>query len=73
MCETYVTLSNYELMKRERVFRSADLLADTNLIVQSAKDIIRFGKTTSEFLDRVDLAYLSLLLQYDSALKKFDK
>jgi len=56
-------------MKRERFFR----LADSNQTVQFAKDIIRFGKTTSEFLDRVDLAYLSLLLQNDSALKKFDK
>lgn len=67
------SLRSLGLMKGERYLRSAELLADINQNTQSTTVIIRFGKTTSEFLDRVDLSRQSLLSQYDGALKMFDK
>ena len=49
------------------------MLADTNQNAQSATTIVRFGKTISEFMDRADLTYQSLLSQYEGALELFDK
>jgi len=67
------SLRTLGLMKGERLLKSAELLADTNHNAQSSTVIIRFGKTTSEFLGRVYLSYQSILSQYYGALEMFDK
>lgn len=66
-------LRSLGLMKGENYLRAAEILADINQNAQSATIIIRFGKTTSEFLDRVDLTYQSLLSQYEGAINMFDR
>jgi len=67
------SLRTLGLMKGDQYLRSAELLADTNQNAQSATIIVRFGKTISEFMDRSDLTYQSLLSQYQGALEMFDK
>lgn len=67
------SLRTLGLMKGDQFLRSAELLADINQNAQSATIIVRFGKTISEFMDRVDLTHQSLLSQYQGALEMFDK
>ncbi len=67
------SLRTLGLMKGDQYLRSAELLADTNQNAQSATIIVRFGKTISEFMDRSNLTYQSLLSQYQGALEMFDK
>lgn len=67
------SLRTLGLMKDDQYLRSAELLADTNQNAQSATIIVRFGKTISEFMDRADLTYQSLLSQYQGAMEMFDK
>ena len=67
------SLRTLGLMKDDQYLRSAELLADTNQNAQSATIIVRFGKTISEFMDREDLTYQSLLSQYQGAMEMFDK
>lgn len=67
------SLRTLGLMKGDQYLRSAELLADTNQNAQSATTIVRFGKTISEFMDRTNLTYQSLLSQYQGALDMFDK
>lgn len=67
------SLRTLGLMKDDQYLRSAELLADTNQNAQSATIIVRFGKTISEFMNRADLTYQSLLSQYQGAMEMFDK
>ncbi|MEN6293841.1 MAG: RNA-binding domain-containing protein [Methanobacterium sp.] len=67
------SLRTLGLMKGDQYLRSAELLADSNDNAQSATIVVRFGKTNSEFMDRIDLTYQSLLSQYQGALDMFDK
>lgn len=67
------TLLTLGLMRQDSYTKGAELLADTNRNAQSRTTIIRFGKTISEFMDRADLGFQSLLSQYQGALKMFDK
>lgn len=67
------TLRTLGLMVNDQYTRAAELLADRNKNSRSATSIVRFGKTRSEFMDRNDLTYQSLLTQYQGALAMFDK
>ena len=67
------TLRTLGLMVDDEYTRAAELLADKNRNSRSATSIVRFGKTRSEFMDRKDLTYQSLLTQYQGALAMFDK
>lgn len=67
------TLRTLGLMVDDEYTRAAELLADTNSNFRSATSIVRFGKTSSEFLDRIDVTHMSLLSQYREALAMFDK
>lgn len=67
------TLRTLGLMVDDEYTRAAELLADTNSNFRSATSIVRFGKTSSEFLDRMDVTNKSLLSQYREALTMFDK
>ncbi|MDI9461684.1 MAG: RNA-binding domain-containing protein [Saccharofermentanales bacterium] len=67
------TLRTLGLVVDDEYTRAAELLADKNKNPRSATSIVRFGKTRSEFMDRKDLTYQSLLTQYKGALGMFDK
>lgn len=67
------TLRTLGLMVDDEYTRAAELLADKNKNSRSSTTIVRFGKTRSEFMDRKDLTYQSLLTQYQGALAMFDK
>lgn len=67
------SLRTLGLMNKNRYLRAGELLADTNHNAQSATIAIRFGKTNSEFMDRVDLTYQSIISQYQGAIDIFDK
>lgn len=67
------TLRTLGLRNKDHYTRAAQLLADENNIHQSAISIVRFGESISIFLDRIDIARKSLLIQYREALNMFDK
>jgi ATP-dependent DNA helicase RecG len=67
------TLRTLGLIRDNRYTKSAELLADINQNAQSRTSVVRFGRTISEFMDRADYEYQSLLLQYEGALAMFDK
>lgn len=52
---------------------AAELLADKNNKTLLGVDIARFGSTISVFKDRETIAGQSILIQYDEALKMFEK
>jgi ATP-dependent DNA helicase RecG len=66
-------LKTLGLYHRNQYNRAAQLLADENNIKASSIDIVRFGETESIFKERATISGRSLLLQYESALKMFDK
>ncbi|NLF51397.1 MAG: AAA family ATPase [Leptolinea sp.] len=67
------TLRTLGLIRNNSYTKGAELLADVNQNAQSKTTIIRFGRTISEFMDRADYEYQSLLNQYEGALTMFDK
>jgi ATP-dependent DNA helicase RecG len=67
------TLRTLGLVVNDEYTRAAELLADKNKNSRSTTSIVRFGKTRSEFMDRKELTYQSLLTQYQGALAMFDK
>ncbi len=67
------TLRTLGLVVDDEYTRAAELLADKNNNSISATSILRFGKTRSEFMDRMDLTHQSLLTQYQGSLLMFDK
>ncbi|HOH18277.1 MAG TPA: ATP-binding protein, partial [Bacilli bacterium] len=52
---------------------AASLLADKNNFKTLGIDIVRFGQTISEFIDRKTIVGESILLQYDGAIEMFAK
>ncbi|MGI6635837.1 MAG: ATP-binding protein [Christensenellales bacterium] len=67
------TLRTLGLIRNNSYTKGAELLADVNQNAQSKTTIIRFGRTISEFMDRANYEYQSLLNQYEGALTMFDK
>lgn len=52
---------------------AASLLADDNNLITLGVDIVRFGNTISEFIDRKTIIGKSILSQYDEAMEMFIK
>ena len=67
------TLRTLGLIDQEKFNRAAQLIADDNEIIQSITSVIRFGNKASVFLERKEVAKKSLLIQYQEALKMFNK
>jgi ATP-dependent DNA helicase RecG len=53
--------------------KAAELLSDENYNLASGIDIVKFGKSTSEFVDRKIVDKVSLLKQYEEGLFMFKK
>ena len=56
------------LFKDGKINTAAELLSEDNDLGNATLDIIRFGETTSIFLDRIRLEKGSILVQYQKAL-----
>lgn len=52
---------------------AAELFADENNLVSLGIDVVRFGNTISEFVDRRTIVGKSILFQYDEAIEMFTK
>lgn len=61
------------LFKDGKFNTAAELLSEDNDLGNTALDIIRFGETTSIFLDRIRLEKGSVLVQYQKALDLYDQ
>lgn len=61
------------LINNNRYTIAAELFADENNLHSSGIDIVRFGKSSSEFIDRKIIEKVSLLKQYEEALAMFEK
>jgi ATP-dependent DNA helicase RecG len=59
------------LYTRNKYNIAATLLADTNNLITLGLDMVRFGNTTSEFIERKTVVGKSILLQYEEAMEMF--
>ena len=59
------------LDRRGRYTRAAEILADTNAM--AGTDMVRFGDSINDMLDRVTVEGSSALAQYDSALEVYER
>lgn len=57
--------------RQGRYTKAAEILADANSM--AGTDMVRFGETMSEMLDRETVAGVSALRQYDAALEMFER
>lgn len=61
------------LINNKKYTMSAELFSDENNFIASGIDIVRFGQSSSEFIDRKIIEKVSILKQYEEALLMFQK